>query len=149
MRGVIQRVKRASVSVNGEITGEIDKGILLLIGVTETDSEQDAEYIAEKTVNARIFTDSEDKMNLSLLDVGGSVLAVSQFTLYGDARHGRRPSFIRAAKGEISRPLYELVCKKISEKGVKVETGIFGADMAVELINDGPVTILLESDKSF
>ena len=100
-------------------------------------------------MNARIFEDSEGKMNLSLKDVEGSVLAVSQFTLYGDARKGRRPSFIRAARGEISEPLYELVCKKISDMGVNVQKGVFGADMKVELINDGPVTILLESDRSF
>jgi D-tyrosyl-tRNA(Tyr) deacylase len=149
MRGVLQRVKRASVTVDGRVVGEIEKGIMILIGVTDTDTEADADYIAEKTVNARIFTDSEDKMNLSLLDVGGAVLAVSQFTLYGDARKGRRPSFIKAAKGEISEPLYELVCKKMADMGVKVEKGIFGADMLVSIENDGPVTILLESDRSF
>ena len=149
MRGVLQRVKNASVTVDGEVVGKIDHGILLLLGVTETDTEADADYICDKTINARIFCDEEDKMNLSLLDVGGSVLAVSQFTLYGDARKGRRPSFIRAAKGEISQPLYDLVCNKIAEKGVHVEKGIFGADMKVELLNDGPVTILLESDRSF
>ena len=149
MRGVLQRVKRASVTVDGKVVGEIEKGIMILIGVTDTDTEADADYIAEKTVNARIFTDSEDKMNLSLLDVGGAVLAVSQFTLYGDARKGRRPSFIKAAKGEISEPLYELVCKRMADMGVKVEKGIFGADMLVSIENDGPVTILLESDRSF
>ncbi len=149
MRGVLQRVKNASVTVDGEVVGKIDHGILLLLGVTDTDTEADADYICDKTINARIFCDEEDKMNLSLLDVGGSVLAVSQFTLYGDARKGRRPSFIRAAKGEISQPLYDLVCNKIAEKGVRVEKGIFGADMKVELLNDGPVTILLESDRSF
>ena len=149
MRGVLQRVKSASVTIDGNKVSQIEQGILLLIGVTDTDTEADADYIAEKTVNARIFEDSEGKMNLSSTDVGGSVLAVSQFTLYGDARKGRRPSFIRAAKGEISEPLYELVCKKISDMGVNVQKGVFGADMKVELINDGPVTILLESDRSF
>lgn len=149
MRGVLQRVKSASVTIDGNKVSQIEQGILILIGVTDTDTEADADYIAEKTVNARIFEDSEGKMNLSLTDVGGSVLAVSQFTLYGDARKGRRPSFIRAAKGEISEPLYELVCKKISDMGVNVQKGVFGADMKVELINDGPVTILLESDRSF
>ena len=149
MRGVLQRVKSASVTIDGNKISEIQQGILILIGVTDTDTESDADYIAEKTVNARIFEDSEGKMNLSLKDVEGSVLAVSQFTLYGDARKGRRPSFIRAAKGEISEPLYELVCKKISDMGVNVQKGVFGADMKVELINDGPVTILLESDRSF
>ncbi len=149
MRGVLQRVKNASVTIDGNKVSEIEHGILLLIGVTDTDTETDADYIAEKTVNARIFEDNEGKMNLSLLDVGGSILAVSQFTLYGDARKGRRPSFIKAAKGEISEPLYELVCKKISDMGVEVKKGVFGADMKVALINDGPVTILLESDRSF
>lgn len=149
MRGVIQRVLRASVTVDQKEISKIDKGILLLIGVTDSDTEADADYIAEKTVNARIFEDGEGKMNLSLLETGGSVLAVSQFTLYGDARKGRRPSFIRAAKGEISEPLYEIVCKKIADLGVEVKKGIFGADMKVELINDGPTTILLESDRSF
>ena len=149
MRGVLQRVKSASVTIDGNKISEIEQGILILIGVTDTDNETDADYIAEKTVNARIFEDSEGKMNLSLKDVEGSVLAVSQFTLYGDARKGRRPSFIRAARGEISEPLYELVCKKISDMGVNVQKGVFGADMKVELINDGPVTILLESDRSF
>lgn len=149
MRGVLQRVKNASVTIDGNMVSSIENGILILIGVTDTDTEADASYIAEKTVNARIFEDSEGKMNLSLLEVGGEVLAVSQFTLYGDARKGRRPSFIRAAKGEISEPLYELTCKKIEEMGVKVKKGVFGADMKVQLINDGPVTILLESDRSF
>lgn len=149
MRGVLQRVKNASVTIDGNMVSSIENGILILIGVTDTDTESDADYIAEKTVNARIFEDNEGKMNLSLLDVGGEVLAVSQFTLYGDARKGRRPSFIRAAKGEISEPLYELVCKKIEALGVKVKKGVFGADMKVQLINDGPVTILLESDRSF
>ena len=149
MRGVLQRVKNASVTIDGNKVSEIEHGILLLIGVTDTDTETDADYIAEKTVNARIFEDNEGKMNLSLLDVGGSILAVSQFTLYGDARKGRRPSFIKAAKGEISEPLYELVCKKISDMGGEVKKGVFGADRKVALINDGPVTILLESDRSF
>lgn len=149
MRGVLQRVKNASVTVDGKFVSSIENGILILIGVTDTDTETDASYIAEKTVNARIFEDNDGKMNLSLLDIGGEVLAVSQFTLYGDARKGRRPSFIRAAKGEISEPLYELTCKKMEEMGVKVQKGIFGADMKVQLVNDGPVTILLESDRSF
>lgn len=149
MRGVLQRVLRASVTVDGEEIARIGKGILLLIGVTDADTDADAAYLAEKTVGARIFEDAEGKMNLSLTDVGGSVLAVSQFTLYGDARKGRRPSFIRAARGEISEPLYEKVCEKIRALGVPVEKGRFGADMKVELVNDGPTTILLESDRSF
>lgn len=149
MRGIIQRVLSASVTVDGKTIAQIGKGILLLVGVTDTDTEKDADYIVDKTVNARIFPDEDDKLNLSLVDVKGSILAVSQFTLYGDARKGRRPSFIRAAKGEISQPLYELVCKKISDMGIEVQTGKFGADMKVQLINDGPTTIMLESDRSF
>ena len=149
MRAVIQRVTQASVTVEGELVSNIQKGLLVLLGVTITDTEKDADYIAEKIANLRIFTDSEDKMNLSLKDVNGEVLVVSQFTLYGDARKGRRPSFINAAKGEVSEPLYELTCKKIEELGFVVKKGIFGADMQVDLINDGPVTILLESDRSF
>ena len=149
MRAVLQRVKRASVTVDGTVIGKIEKGILMLIGVTDTDTAEDVAYLAEKTVHARIFEDAEGKMNLSVEDVGGSVLAVSQFTLYGDARKGRRPSFVRAAKGEISEPLYEQVCESIRQMGIPVEKGRFGADMQVELVNDGPVTILLESDRSF
>jgi D-tyrosyl-tRNA(Tyr) deacylase len=149
MRAVIQRVKRASVTVEGQLISEIGQGLLVLLGVNDTDTDADVDYIAEKTVNLRIFTDSEDKMNLSLGDINGEVMVVSQFTLYGDARKGRRPSFIRAAKGEISEPLYEKVCEKISGMGFNVKKGIFGADMKVELLNDGPVTILLESDRSF
>lgn len=149
MRGVIQRVTEASVTIDGVKISEIGRGLLLLLGVTDTDTEKDADYLVDKTVNARIFTDPEGKMNLSLKDVGGSLLVVSQFTLYGDARHGRRPSFIRAAKGEISEPLYELVCEKFRAQGITVQTGRFGADMQVALVNDGPVTLLLESDKSF
>lgn len=149
MRGIIQRVLSASVTVDGKTIAQIGKGILLLVGVTDTDTEKDVDYIVDKTVNARIFPDEDDKLNLSLVDVKGSILAVSQFTLYGDARKGRRPSFIRAAKGKISQPLYELVCKKISDMGIEVQTGKFGADMKVQLINDGPTTIMLESDRSF
>ena len=149
MRVVIQRVKEASVSVDGKLVSSINKGLMVLIGVTQNDTEADAEFIAQKIVNARIFTDSEDKMNLSLEDINGEVLLVSQFTLYGDIRKGRRPSFTSAANGEISEPLYELVAKKIQDMGFTVKKGIFGADMQVSLINDGPVTILLESDRSF
>lgn len=149
MRVVIQRVKEASVSVENKLVSSIGKGLMVLIGVTQTDTEADAEFIAQKIVNARIFTDSEDKMNLSIADINGEVLLVSQFTLYGDIRKGRRPSFTSAANGEISQPLYELVAKKIQDMGFSVKTGIFGADMQVSLVNDGPVTILLESDRSF
>lgn len=149
MRVVIQRVKEASVSVENNIVSSIGQGLLVLVGITQTDTEKDVDFIAEKIVNARIFTDSEDKMNLSVKDINGEVLIVSQFTLYGDIRKGRRPSFTSAANGEISEPLYELLCKKVADMGFLVKKGIFGADMQVSLINDGPVTILLESDRSF
>ncbi|MBE7091798.1 MAG: D-tyrosyl-tRNA(Tyr) deacylase [Clostridiales bacterium] len=149
MRAVIQRVKEASVTVDGKVISKIQKGLLVLVGITHNDCEKDADYIAEKIVSARIFADSEDKMNLSVKDVGGDILVVSQFTLYGDIRKGRRPSFINAAKGDVSEPLYELVCEKINKMGFCVKKGIFGADMLVEIQNDGPVTLLLESDRSF
>ena len=149
MRIVIQRVKEASVTVEDNLVSSIGKGLMVLVGITETDTEKDVDFIAEKIVNARIFTDSEDKMNLSVKDINGEILIVSQFTLYGDIRKGRRPSFTSAAKGEISEPLYELLCKKVEDMGFLVKKGIFGADMQVSLINDGPVTILLESDRSF
>ena len=149
MRAVIQRVKEASVTVDGKVISKIQKGVLVLVGITHNDCEKDADYIAEKIVSARIFADSEDKMNLSVKDVGGDILVVSQFTLYGDIRKGRRPSFINAAKGDVSEPLYELVCEKINKMGFCVKKGIFGADMLVEIQNDGPVTLLLESDRSF
>lgn len=149
MRIVIQRVKEASVTVEDNLVSKIGKGLLVLVGITQTDTEKDVDFIAEKIVNARIFTDSEDKMNLSVKDINGEILIVSQFTLYGDIRKGRRPSFTSAANGEISEPLYELLCKKVEQMGFAVKKGIFGADMLVNLVNDGPVTILLESDRSF
>lgn len=149
MRIVIQRVKEASVSVENNLVSKIGKGLLVLVGITQRDTEKDADFIAEKIVNARIFTDSEDKMNLSVKDINGEIMVVSQFTLYGDIRKGRRPSFTSAAGGDFSEPLYELLCKKIEQMGFSVKKGIFGADMQVQLINDGPVTILLESDRSF
>lgn len=145
MRVVVQRSKNAKVSVNGEITGQISKGLVLLVGVTHQDKEEDAAFLAEKIVNLRIFEDDAGKMNLSLLEVGGEILSVSQFTLYGDCRKGRRPNFMEAARPEQANQLYEVFNGLLREKGIKVETGIFGAMMDVELINDGPVTLIVES----
>jgi len=149
MRAVIQRVSRARVSVKGEITGEIGKGILVLLGVSRADSEKEAIYILEKTLNLRIFEDAEEKMNLSLLDTAGELLVVSQFTLYGDTRRGRRPSFIEAAAPERANALYEFFVSEARKQIAKVETGRFQAMMDVELAGDGPVTILIDSDKLF
>ena len=149
MRAVIQRVSRARVTVEGEITGEIGKGILVLLGVSREDAEKEAVHLAEKTLNLRIFEDTEGKMNLSLLDIKGELLVVSQFTLYGDARKGRRPSFIDAAAPERANELYEVFVAEARKQIEKVETGRFQAMMDVELVNDGPVTILLDSDKNF
>lgn len=149
MRAVIQRVSRAKVSVEGETTGEIGKGILILLGVSRQDTEKEVAYLLEKTVNLRIFEDAEDKMNLSLLDIRGEMLVVSQFTLFGDARKGRRPSFIEAAAPEKANKLYELFVSQARKQIEKVETGRFQAMMSVESVNDGPVTILLDSSKLF
>jgi len=149
MRAVIQRVSRAKVTVDGEITGEIGRGILVLLGVTREDSEKEALYLLEKTLNLRIFEDAEDKMNLSLLDIKGALLVVSQFTLYGDARKGRRPSFIEAAAPAEANRLYEFFVSEARKQVERVGTGRFQAMMNVELVNDGPVTILLDSAKNF
>ena len=149
MRAVIQRVSRASVTVAGEITGEIGKGFLVLLGVSARDSESDALYLVDKTLNLRIFEDGEGKMNLSLLDIAGGLLVVSQFTLYGDARRGRRPSFIDAARPDEANRLYEFFVAECRKQLAQVETGRFQAMMDVELVNDGPVTILLDSEKLF
>ena len=149
MRIIIQRVSHAKVSVSGEITGEIGKGILVLLGVSNEDSEKDANYLLEKTLNLRIFEDAEGKMNLSLLETKGELLVVSQFTLYGDARKGRRPSFIKAAVPEKANRLYEYFVAEARKQIERVETGRFQAMMDVELTGDGPVTILLDSDKLF
>ncbi len=148
MRAVIQRVSRAKVTVEGEITGEIGCGLLVLLGVAADDSELDAVYLVEKVVNLRIFEDEEERMNRSVLDVGGSLLVVSQFTLYGDTRRGRRPSYIDAAPPETANRLYEFFVTE-ARKHLKVETGRFQAMMDVELVNDGPVTILIDSEKTF
>lgn len=145
MRVVLQRAKNASVAVDGNIVGNIDYGVVLLVGITHDDHEEDAAYLADKIVNLRIFEDEEGKMNRSLLDVEGKILSVSQFTLYGDTRKGRRPSFINAAKPDKAEPLYNQFNQFLREKGVVVETGQFGAMMDVHLTNDGPVTLILEN----
>lgn len=149
MRAVIQRVTQASVSVDGEIKGAIGAGFLVLIGVEAGDGEADLRYIADKVPNLRVFEDEQGKMNRSLMDVDGELLAVSQFTLLGDARGGRRPSFIAAARPEEANPMYERLVADWRARGIRVETGVFGADMKVALVNDGPVTILLDSHKLF
>ncbi|MBD3287998.1 D-tyrosyl-tRNA(Tyr) deacylase [candidate division KSB1 bacterium] len=145
MRAVIQRVTKATVSVEDKIVGKINKGLVILLGVKNGDTEEDARYLAEKCANLRIFTDENNKFNLSALDVGGEMLVISQFTLYGNTSKGRRPSFIEAAPPEISEPLYEKFVDFARESGLKVECGIFGAMMLVEIHNDGPVTIIAES----
>jgi len=149
MRAVVQRVSRAKVTVEGRVTGEIDGGLMILLGVGRGDTSAVAASMAEKCANLRIFEDEQGKMNRSLLDVKGSALAVSQFTLYGDARGQRRPSFITAAPPEQAKALYEEFCEALRKHGVTVATGIFQAMMSVELVNEGPVTILLDSDKTF
>jgi D-tyrosyl-tRNA(Tyr) deacylase len=145
MRVVLQRVTRASVSVENKIIGKINKGLLILLGITHTDNEQDVKWIVNKISGLRIFSDENGKMNKSIEDVNGEILLVSQFTLYGDSKKGRRPSFIYAAKPDIAIPLYEKVIEAIKIKNINITTGIFGADMKVELLNDGPVTLIIDS----
>lgn len=145
MRLVIQRSKEAKVTVDGEVTGSITKGFVILVGVTHDDTEKDAAFLAEKAANLRVFEDEAGKMNLSLLDVGGEILSVSQFTLYGDCRKGRRPNFMDAARPDHANSLYEAFNHFLKEKGLKVETGVFGAMMDVQLTNDGPVTLIVDS----
>lgn len=147
MRAVIQRVSSASVSIGGRTVGAVGTGFLILLGVTHGDGEREADYLAAKCAALRVFRDSEDKMNLSLKDVGGGALVVSQFTLYGDCRKGNRPAFVAAARPETAVPLYQRFIQKLREAGVPVETGEFGADMEVSLCNDGPVTILMDTDE--
>jgi D-aminoacyl-tRNA deacylase len=149
MRLVVQRVSSASVNVNERVSGTIGRGLLVLIGITATDGDDQVEWAADKICNLRVFNDDEGKMNRSVQDVGGEVMLVSQFTLYGDARRGRRPSFIRAAQGGEAEALYERVVGAVRSRGIACETGQFGAVMKVSLVNDGPVTILLESEKAF
>ncbi len=148
MIAVLQRVSRASVTVDGRVSGSIGSGLVVLLGVHRTDIESDAKFLVEKSVNLRIFSDSAGKMNLSLLDTGGSALVISQFTLVGDWRKGRRPSFIGAAPPEQGERLYEHFIAGLREQGVSVETGVFGAMMDVELVNDGPVTFVLDSKRA-
>ena len=149
MRCVVQRVTTSSVTVDGAVSGQIGPGLMVLIGVAVEDTDADLKYMAEKVPNLRIFDDENGVMNRSVLDAGGSILAVSQFTLYGDARGGRRPSYIRAAKPDKADELYERLIACWREKGIHVETGIFRTEMKVALVNDGPVTILLDSEKTF
>ncbi|HEX5970938.1 MAG TPA: D-aminoacyl-tRNA deacylase [Gemmatimonadaceae bacterium] len=144
MRVLLQRVSRAQVRVGERVTGRIGRGYLLLVGLTHADTEAALTWMADKVIGLRLFADAEDKMNLSLADVGGALLVVSQFTLYGNAEKGRRPSFIDAARPEVAVPLYERFVALLRERGVQVETGEFGAMMDVELVNDGPVTLWLE-----
>ncbi|MBO8155967.1 MAG: D-tyrosyl-tRNA(Tyr) deacylase [Bacillaceae bacterium] len=145
MKLVIQRSKQAKVTVNGKTTGEIEKGLVVLVGVTHDDTEEDAAYLAEKVAHLRIFEDENGKMNLSVKDIGGEVLSVSQFTLYGDCRKGRRPNFMDAARPEPANQLYERFNRFVEEQGVPVQTGEFGAMMEVSLTNDGPVTLIIDS----
>ena len=149
MRAVVQRVTGASVAVAGQVRGQVGRGYLVLVGVEAGDGDADARYIADKVAGLRVFEDAAGKMNLALADVGGAILAVSQFTLLGDARGGRRPGFTAAARPEAADPLYERVVADWRARGITVETGVFGAHMAVSLVNDGPVTILLDSRKLF
>jgi D-tyrosyl-tRNA(Tyr) deacylase len=149
MRAVIQRVSRAAVTVDGTITGSIERGLLVLLGMSTDDTATAADYLVEKTICLRIFEDEAGKMNLSVADIGGAVLVVSQFTLYGDVRRGKRPSFDRAARPDHANQLYEYFVAKVRAAGLPCETGKFQAMMQVELVNDGPVTILLDSEKGF
>jgi len=149
MRAVLQRVTRASVRVGGETVGEIGPGLVVLLGVARDDAEQDARYLVEKVLNLRVFDEEGGRMDLSVSDAGGALLVVSQFTLYGDVRRGRRPSWVEAAPPELAEPLYEFFVTEARRAGVRVETGSFRRMMEVELVNDGPVTILLDSRKLF
>jgi D-tyrosyl-tRNA(Tyr) deacylase len=149
MRAVVQRVSRARVTVSGEVAGETGRGLLVLVGVGRDDTRADADYLVEKTIGLRIFEDAGGKMNLSVADVGGALLVVSQFTLYGDARRGKRPSFDAAAPPEQARELYEYFVEKVRAAGLRCATGRFQEMMQVELVNEGPVTILLDSGKEF
>jgi D-tyrosyl-tRNA(Tyr) deacylase len=145
MRTVIQRVTQSAVSVSGKIVGEIEKGLLVLLGVENNDTERDAEYLANKIINLRVFEDENGKMNKSLVETGGQMLVVSQFTLYGDCQKGRRPSFIQAAEPEKAKHLYEHFADLVSKTGIRVESGRFQETMAVSLVNDGPVTLIIDS----
>ncbi|MHC5182171.1 MAG: D-aminoacyl-tRNA deacylase [Planctomycetota bacterium] len=147
MRAVVQRVRRASVTVDGAVTGSIQRGLLVFLGVGKEDTQKDIDFIADKIVNLRIFECTDGKMNLSVKDISGGILLISQFTLYGDCRKGRRPDFTAAGKPEIAKQLYEQAIEAIRDKGVPVETGVFAAHMDIDSINDGPVTLILDSRK--
>ena len=148
MRALVQRVSRARVTVEGRVTGSIERGLLALLGATHADGPAEAEWLARKIAGLRVFADDQGHMNLDLAAAGGRVLAVPQFTLYGDARRGRRPEFTAAARPEQAEPLFERFCAALAEAGIAVERGVFGASMAVELVNDGPVTLMIESPAS-
>lgn len=148
MRAVVQRVREARVEANGTVTGAIGVGLLVLLGVSRSDSKDDADYLAEKIAGLRIFPDEQDRMNRSIVEIGGAILVVSQFTLYGDCRRGRRPSFDEAAPPDEARSLYEYFVERLRASNLKTETGVFQASMLVHLVNDGPVTLLLESKKT-
>ena len=149
MRAVVQRVTSSSVKVDGKVIGSINNGFNILLGICKDDTIEDLKYIKDKIINLRVFHDENDKMNLSICDVKGEILAISQFTLYGDCRKGRRPNFMEAMGGDEAKALYDDFIKMLKESGLKIETGEFGADMKVEINNDGPVTILLDSKKNF
>ncbi len=148
MRALLQRVTAGAVRIDGETVGKIGAGLVILLGITHDDTEKDCEFLADKCAGLRIFSDENDKMNLSLLDVKGEALIISQFTLYGDSRKGRRPSYTDASRPEHAVPLYEKFIKEVSSKGIRTQTGKFGADMKVEIHNDGPVTLMVESRKN-
>lgn len=149
MKALLQRSKVSKVTIDGKVNGEIDNGLVIFVGFTNGDNEEIINKMIDKIINLRIFEDEKGLMNLSLLDINGSILSISQFTLYADAKKGRRPSFINALEPNESSKLYDIFNKKLKEKNIKVETGIFGADMKVEIFNDGPVTIMLDSDELF
>jgi D-tyrosyl-tRNA(Tyr) deacylase len=149
MRAVVQRVTSSKVEVDGVVVGAIKKGFNVLLGISKDDTEEDLKYIKDKLINLRVFEDEDDKMNLSLLDVNGEILLISQFTLYGDCRKGRRPNFMNALGGDEAKILYDKFVLMVKETGLKVETGVFGAHMNVDIQNDGPVTVLLDSKKNF
>jgi D-aminoacyl-tRNA deacylase len=149
LRAVVQRVTSSSVEVEGEIVGKINRGLLVLLGIGEEDSQKDLDYISDKVAGLRIFEDANDKMNLSVKDIRGEILVISQFTLYGDARKGKRPSFSSSAKPDIAEKLYKEFIQRVKDFGIHTQEGIFGAHMKVSLVNDGPVTILLDSKKTF
>jgi D-tyrosyl-tRNA(Tyr) deacylase len=149
MRAVVQRVSRASVSIDNNLTGKISRGLVLLLGIRSEDTSADIKWLADKSVHLRVFEDHEGKMNRSLLDIHGEMLIISQFTLYGDCRKGRRPGFSAAARPEIAEPIYRQFIEEVKNRNVQVTTGTFQAEMKIELVNDGPVTLLLDSDKQF